>query len=424
MGLVSYCLLCLVHPGPVPLWLSEELIEEFVRAVLVNVVQQGGISTQTGINNNNTVGVTVLSTNTASHHVVSEAPYHHTTAVEEEEVVQGEENANREIVEEQEQANSQNGDSRRKPNVTEVSMGTTNAITQQQQQEEEGEEELQHNSSSRRRRGRRWAFRNTPSELWMPHRNAVLIASDALAALDRSSESFEREMSFLLGGARRCQFCRVYKLAETHHCSRCGTCVYHMDHHCFWLSRCIGYGNRKYFILFIGYFAVTLCIISIHVFISTQQGRCCEFGPNSSTLYFFVVVFASFFGLALFIFFLENLFILARGDSTLRIIQEEQRQQIQSTQPFETGYAYVPGELEDDVDVYGTVAPRSLTLRNVQNVFGIGRIFPAWFLPVPPVRLPLLSQETGFWSALRVLVEQQLRSVADADGENVTGEVD
>lgn len=30
-------------------------------------------------------------------------------------------------------------------------------------------------------------------------------------------------------------------------------CVVNMDHHCPWLCNCIGYANKKYFILFLTY---------------------------------------------------------------------------------------------------------------------------------------------------------------------------
>ena len=36
-----------------------------------------------------------------------------------------------------------------------------------------------------------------------------------------------------------------------------------MDHHCPWVNNCIGFHNRKYFILFIGYLALGLIFIGI-----------------------------------------------------------------------------------------------------------------------------------------------------------------
>jgi hypothetical protein len=40
------------------------------------------------------------------------------------------------------------------------------------------------------------------------------------------------------------------------HCSSCDNCVKEYDHHCWWISNCVGSRNRKYFILFL----INVCI--------------------------------------------------------------------------------------------------------------------------------------------------------------------
>lgn len=47
--------------------------------------------------------------------------------------------------------------------------------------------------------------------------------------------------------------CQVFKPERTHHCSTCKRCVLVMDHHCPWLSNCVGFKNRKTFMLLIIY---------------------------------------------------------------------------------------------------------------------------------------------------------------------------
>jgi hypothetical protein len=48
----------------------------------------------------------------------------------------------------------------------------------------------------------------------------------------------------------------VYKPDRAHFCKMLGRCVLKMDHFCPWLNNCIGFGNHKYFYLFIFYMAV------------------------------------------------------------------------------------------------------------------------------------------------------------------------
>ncbi|CDF37270.1 unnamed protein product [Chondrus crispus] len=61
------------------------------------------------------------------------------------------------------------------------------------------------------------------------------------------------------GRHRFCVHCNVFKPDRAHHCTSCRECVLRMDHHCpFTGNSCVGFLNRKYFVLFL-YYATLSC---------------------------------------------------------------------------------------------------------------------------------------------------------------------
>ena len=48
-----------------------------------------------------------------------------------------------------------------------------------------------------------------------------------------------------------CINCFVIRPINSHHCSICHKCFIEHDHHCPWLSTCIGLNNHKYFIILV-----------------------------------------------------------------------------------------------------------------------------------------------------------------------------
>ncbi|KEG11856.1 putative zinc-binding protein [Trypanosoma grayi] len=406
MTLLSLFAVAAVDPGTVPRWFGEARIEEFVREVLAEVVRQGGAkatdkasATGNDMDSGSGSGMGRASQGLARQQQVW--------------LAENAQNANQalEAAQEMRMGHGRNDGVSNVPISVEVAEDADDdddvLVVERQQQRQTLAGGLVRN----RRRERQ----DDSKELWMPHRNVFLVAADALVALNRSPESFEQEVSFLLGGARRCRFCRLYKLMETHHCSRCRRCVYQMDHHCPWIGQCVGHDNHKYFLLFIAYLTVTAGVATLHVVVTARAGRVNLVAESLSPLFLFSLILAGSFALVLFAFFVQDIWNLGRGQSTLELLRREERGI--RAQRRRGPYAML---LEDE-DESGS-GMRRCSSRNFRRVYGGGAVLPWWFLPVPPQHPSPREQEEAFWATHRALLLHQLRAIADAEQEGGGGE--
>uniref|UniRef100_A0A915I947 Palmitoyltransferase n=1 Tax=Romanomermis culicivorax TaxID=13658 RepID=A0A915I947_ROMCU len=48
-----------------------------------------------------------------------------------------------------------------------------------------------------------------------------------------------------------CSTCNIDVPMRSHHCTMCNYCVLRKDHHCYFMGGCVGFGNQRYFIVFL-----------------------------------------------------------------------------------------------------------------------------------------------------------------------------
>lgn len=102
--------------------------------------------------------------------------------------------------------------------------------------------------------------------IWHHPGRIPTIASDSTttttADLPQGKTSHMRKYKYM--GYSWCRRCDFVKPPDAHHCRRCGTCIYNLDHHCIYTANtCIGQDNIAQFLSFLRHLTIGSCVSSL-----------------------------------------------------------------------------------------------------------------------------------------------------------------
>jgi len=163
------------------------------------------------------------------------------------------------------------------------------------------------------------------------------------------------------GFTRFCKFCKKPKPPRTHHCHICKKCILRMDHHCPWVSNCVGFYNHKYFVLFLLYLWLGCGYTAVMSFFPFRTSSGFE-GSRGAVLFTFVISLSVMLALSMLLGW--HIYLVLTGQTTIEFYYNKNRDR----------QARLKGEVYINEYDLGS-------LKNFQIFFGAGRFWFSWLMP-------------------------------------------
>mmetsp|Transcript_14050 Transcript_14050/g.19544 ORF Transcript_14050/g.19544 Transcript_14050/m.19544 type:complete len:332 (+) Transcript_14050:20-1015(+) len=172
---------------------------------------------------------------------------------------------------------------------------------------------------------------------------------------------------------RKCTVCNIVKPDRTHHCRTCGRCSLKMDHHCPWVSNCVGWGNYKYFVLFLTYTVIICMVVSLSMLDWVIENAFYEkAGGPRNILQFLLFIIATVFGLGLLMFTLTHYRMIFVNLTTLESLNKRRFRRKRNSSAAHLDETSIEKTFRNPYDIGSK--------RNFEQVFGTNKLL--WFFPL------------------------------------------
>lgn len=81
----------------------------------------------------------------------------------------------------------------------------------------------------------------------------------------------DTRVSSYRGNGEYCEICKQNRPPMSWHCPTCNACMKRSDHHCYFLSHCVGRNNYRYFVCFLGHWTFAMLYCSVYYAIQVSQ---------------------------------------------------------------------------------------------------------------------------------------------------------